>query len=208
VTSKQEKRSEETKKSIVAAAQRLFAEQGYDTVTMREIAKEAGCSHTTIYIYFKDKVALLNQLAMPSLLQLKQLMEEAVMAEVESSDNKIKAVSLAFIRFCLNHRNMYEIIFNTKSSRVDQKEPELEINQQRVELFGLLMSALQGSFPTAPSQEQLLLYSRIYYFTLQGIVATYAHSEESAETLMDRLAYTFNEAFEVLLCGFKQKEKN
>jgi AcrR family transcriptional regulator len=76
--SKQMKRSEETKNSIITAAQKLFAEQGYDTVTMREIAKEAGCSHTTIYIYFKDKVALLNQLAMPSLLELKLLMEEAV----------------------------------------------------------------------------------------------------------------------------------
>jgi hypothetical protein len=53
-----------------------------------------------------------------------------------------------------------------------------------------------------------ILYSRIYCFTLQGIVATYAHSEESAEALMERLTHTFNEAFEVLLSGFKQKEIN
>jgi hypothetical protein len=70
------------------------------------------------------------------------------------------------------------------------------------------MNVLQGCFSTVPAQEQMLLYSRIYYFTLQGIVATYAHSEESAETLMERLAFTFNEAFEVLLFGFKQKKQS
>lgn len=65
MSSKQEQRSEETKRSILAAAGLLFASRGYDSVTMREIAKEAGCSHTTIYIYFKDKEALLQQLSLP-----------------------------------------------------------------------------------------------------------------------------------------------
>ncbi len=64
---KKELRSEETKRMILKAAGKLFSEKGYDAVTMREIAKEAGCSHTTIYLYFKDKETLLHQLSMPTL---------------------------------------------------------------------------------------------------------------------------------------------
>ncbi|MGZ4164968.1 MAG: TetR/AcrR family transcriptional regulator, partial [Tumebacillaceae bacterium] len=51
--SKKELKSEETKRAIVSAAGQLFADRGYEAVTMREIAKAAGCSHTTIYIYYK-----------------------------------------------------------------------------------------------------------------------------------------------------------
>ena len=65
--SKKELRSEETKRMILKAAGKLFSEKGYDAVTMREIAKEAGCSHTTIYLYFNDKETLLHQLSMPTL---------------------------------------------------------------------------------------------------------------------------------------------
>jgi AcrR family transcriptional regulator len=207
MSSKQERRSEETKKSILAAAQKLFAEQGYDIVTMREIAKEAGCSHTTIYIYYKDKITLLHQLSMPSLVSLKEQLE-TILLEKDSSEERIKASSLALIEFCLTNRNMYSIFFNVKASRVDVKEPDLEINKKRNELFDLLQRGLKECFEAELPKEQLLLFSRIYFYTLQGIVATYTYSEESVEALMERLSYTFNEAFEVLLHGFKQKNKN
>jgi AcrR family transcriptional regulator len=200
VVNKQEQRSEETKKSILSAAQNLFAERGYDTVTMREIAMEANCSHTTIYIYFKDKIALLHQLSIPSLLQLQQQMED-ILLENKPSEEKIKAISLEFIEFCLTNRNMYSIFFNVKSTRVDAERPELEINQQRIVIFNLLQTMLRNHFKTELAKDELLMYSRIYFYTLQGIVATYTHSEESAEALMGRLAVTFNRAFEVLLHG-------
>ncbi len=51
--------TEEMKAAVRAAAASLFTEKGYHSVTMREIAKEAGCSHTAIYLYFKDKEDLL-----------------------------------------------------------------------------------------------------------------------------------------------------
>ncbi|USK36536.1 TetR/AcrR family transcriptional regulator (plasmid) [Bacillus sp. F19] len=76
MVSNQERRSDKTKKMILIAAGKLFSKKGYDSVTMREIAKEAGCSHTTIYLYFKDKVTLLHQLSMPSLQELQQQLKK------------------------------------------------------------------------------------------------------------------------------------
>ena len=73
---KQLTRSERTKQDIVNAAGKLFSKRGFDVVTMREIAQETGCSHTTIYIYFENKLALLHHLSMPPLQHLKQQMEK------------------------------------------------------------------------------------------------------------------------------------
>ena len=41
--------------AILEAAERLFAQQGYDGVSMRTIAREAGVSKANIYHHFDSK---------------------------------------------------------------------------------------------------------------------------------------------------------
>ncbi len=201
MATRQELNSEKTKQSILAAANRLFAEKGYNGVSMREIAKEAKCSHTTIYIYFKDKDALLYELSIPPLLDLKKKLEHALHHPSLSPDGKLKTISQEVIRFCLSNRSMYAIFFGVKAGRVDEKEPELEINKIRNELFGILSRALMACLPLSEDDERLLIYSRIFFFHLHGIVGTYAHSNETLDSLLRRMSETFDEAMEVILCG-------
>lgn len=47
--------AEEKRAEIVAAARRLFIEDGYDATSMSRLAKEAGVAPNTIYWYFQDK---------------------------------------------------------------------------------------------------------------------------------------------------------
>ncbi|NQX71626.1 TetR/AcrR family transcriptional regulator [Paenibacillus alba] len=206
MVSKQEQRSEETKKSILASAGVLFSSRGYDAVTMRDIAKEAGCSHTTIYIYFKDKEALLHQLSMPPILQLLEQVDTLLSEDSPPSD-KLQAISLRVIEFCLVNRNMYNLFFTVKSVRVDEQTPEMAINQARNKLFGKLTESIQAVLGLNSQDEQLLLYTRIYFFNLYGIIATYSNSDETVEQLMGRLQPTFAESFEVLLIGIRSKVK-
>lgn len=204
MATRQKQRSEETRKNIVAAAEKLFAAKGYDAVTMREIAKEAGCSHTTIYIYFEDKEALLTQLSMPPLQSLLRQME-SVLASGLSPEDKLKAISLQFIAFCLANRSMYTLFLNAKAVRVDEKAPGMELNQLRNTMFAKLAEAVQACLGLEPSDQRSLMYSRIYFYALNGIVTTYTSSEESVEQLMDRLAPTFEQLSEVLIAGCKHK---
>lgn len=201
---RQEQRSEEAKKTILAAAGKLFAEHGFDAVTMRQIAKEAGYSHTAIYVYFKNKTGLLHELSIPFLQKFKRELEEILNDANHLPDVKLKRVSKAFIRFCLENRNMYTIFFEVKSARVDDLDPELEINRMRNSLFSLLSDALRSCLNLS-DEKQLLTCSRIYFYMLRGMVGTYAHTSEPVESVLDRLSSTFDEAFEVLLLGFRQK---
>jgi len=204
--SKQEKRSEETKMMILESAGNLFATKGYDAVTIREIAKAAECSHTTIYLYFKDKEALLHQLSMPPLQDLHNQLQQIVRKNTLTAEDKLKSISREYIHFCLKNRNMYDIFFNAKSSRVDIEEPELEINKLRIEIFELMKLVIQECLIIS-NNDQLLAFSRIYYFHLNGILSTYSYQHEPLDVLMERLAPTFDLAIEILLLGFKEKLK-
>jgi AcrR family transcriptional regulator len=52
---KRERRKRETREAIVAAAERLFAADGYDGVTVADIAAAAGVSVKTLFTYFHSK---------------------------------------------------------------------------------------------------------------------------------------------------------
>ena len=52
----------ETRRKIVAAAGKLFAEQGYAGTTIEDIAQEAGCAVQSIYAIFGNKRAVLTRL--------------------------------------------------------------------------------------------------------------------------------------------------
>ncbi|MGR6980283.1 TetR/AcrR family transcriptional regulator [Testudinibacter sp. P27/CKL/0425] len=52
-----------TAQQILLATEKLMAEQGLHTLSMQKIAKAAGISVGTIYIYFKNKDELLTELA-------------------------------------------------------------------------------------------------------------------------------------------------
>lgn len=203
--SKQEQRSDETKKLILESAANLFAKKGYDAVTIREIAKDAGCSHTAIYLYFKDKETLLHQLSLPPLQLLQKELHAISKEDSLSADSKLTKISIEYISFCLKNRSMYDIFFNAKSSRVDV-EPELEINKLRIEIFELLKSVIGENICTS-DDEQLLAFSRIFYYHLNGVLSTYSYQHESSEVLMKRLQPTFNLAIEILLLGFQEKLK-
>jgi AcrR family transcriptional regulator len=62
VTKAHQRRPEARPAEILAAALDLFAEKGFTATRMADVASRAGLSKAAIYLYFKDKMALLEAL--------------------------------------------------------------------------------------------------------------------------------------------------
>jgi AcrR family transcriptional regulator len=202
--SKREVSGEDTRRRIMTAAAELFASRSYAAVTMREIAAAAGRSHTAIYNYFADKEALLQELSLPPLRQL-----EAQLGQIRSRPDlppvdRLKAISRQILVFSLENRGMYEVYLEVGAGRVDEQEPALELNRLRNRLFVLLRQSLADALPAA-GEDQLLAFSRIFYYLLRGVIGTYRHSSEAVPALLERLGPTFDQATDVLLHGFRQQ---
>ena len=56
------------RKTMLAAADRLLVEHGYDGMNMNMLCKEAGYSKATVYVYFKSKDEIVECLALDRLL--------------------------------------------------------------------------------------------------------------------------------------------
>ena len=61
-TEKMQKRVADRRRSIIEAAGRLFAENGYESTTMQQIVKEAGTSIGNMYFYFPNKEELMKSM--------------------------------------------------------------------------------------------------------------------------------------------------
>ena len=57
-----EEKSERSRRAVLDAALRLFAQQGYRATTMREIADAAGVSTGNVYHHFPDKETIFREL--------------------------------------------------------------------------------------------------------------------------------------------------
>ncbi|HJV46889.1 MAG TPA: TetR/AcrR family transcriptional regulator [Bacillota bacterium] len=67
-----EKQRDERRKKIIHAATQLFAQHGYSQCTITQIAKMAGISHATIFLYFANKDELFQHIILEPLDEAKQ----------------------------------------------------------------------------------------------------------------------------------------
>ena len=103
----QEKRAE-----ILAVAERLFTDVGYDHTSMAQLASAAGVTPTTIYWYFEDKDALLVGVlerivadAVTELAELAQtVLSERVLWVVQRLERYQKLVTVVHSRTAVSHR--------------------------------------------------------------------------------------------------------
>jgi AcrR family transcriptional regulator len=72
------RRKDQRPAEIVAAALRLFAERGYGATKLEDVAKAAGISKGTVYLYFATKEDLFQEVVRRELLPTLEAFEAAV----------------------------------------------------------------------------------------------------------------------------------
>lgn len=115
--------------AILDAAREQFVERGVEAVTMREIAKRMNFSPTAIYLYFKDKEALIKELCDTDFLALARELQK--IGEITDPIERLRVLGLGYVQFAVTHPNHYRLMFMTpqipacaEDSAIDQGNPE------------------------------------------------------------------------------------
>jgi len=91
---------QQTRAKVLAAARRLFSEQGYEGATIRDIASAAGMSTGAVFANFTDKSDLFREIMVTDMAALADAMREAAArgAGVEDTLLRMFAAGYAFYR--------------------------------------------------------------------------------------------------------------
>lgn len=102
----------EVRATILDAARDAFLREGYESVSMRRLADEIGCSHGTIYLHFKNKQELFDSLVEESFAQLSESFKSlAQSGKLIDPVQGLKEGGRAYVEFGLRNPGAYEFAF-------------------------------------------------------------------------------------------------
>jgi len=88
------KKDNEKRKRILDSAIKVFAKTGYSDARIQDVAEEAGVSHGTVYIYFKNKDALFMSIFQEILGELIQYISSEIQKEKNAEDKIRRIISM------------------------------------------------------------------------------------------------------------------
>ena len=97
------------RQGIQQAVIQLMCRAGLPSVTMDRVAQEAGIAKGTIYLHYKDKQELLEDVKNSSLDPMVTRMDE-VFASDASPDRKLRTYSLRYLQYFDERRDLFPIL--------------------------------------------------------------------------------------------------
>ena len=96
---------------ILDAARDLFAQHGYEGVSMRRIAEKIEYSPTVIYQHFEDKDALIKELCYADFATLAEELQATL--QIPDAIERLRTCGEGYVRFAIANPNHYRLMFMT-----------------------------------------------------------------------------------------------
>lgn len=154
----------DTSDRILAAAERLFGERGYDAVSARDIALEAGVNKALVFYHHGSKEALFGRV-LEGYYDAHRRALEAAFAEQVPARERLHHVIDAYLDFVAAHRNWPRLV---QRAMAGSDAPVGPIRDNLAALFDNVVAALSE---IAPAEGPLA--ARHFFLTFSGAVINY-----------------------------------
>ena len=99
------------RRSLIQAGSKLIEEKGLAGLSLREVARVAGVSHTAPYRHFQDKADLLAAIAQVGFEKLTDEAGSAAQRHYQDPQQQFVAASVQYILFGVRHPRMSHLLF-------------------------------------------------------------------------------------------------
>ena len=142
---------------ILAAAARLFADQGFSATSMNQVAEACGVAKPTLYHYFQDKQALLAQICDSHVHALLTLVEE-VKAQQLAPDEQLRALIQRFTQAYAGAQAQHQVLTSEIKFLADaERERLLDIERRVVNEFAAALSQVRPELEDAKLHKPLTM---------------------------------------------------
>ncbi|MDI9257969.1 TetR/AcrR family transcriptional regulator [Flavobacterium sedimenticola] len=131
---------ENLKALILQGAKKLFLEKGIEQTTIRNIADEIDYSVGTVYVYFKDKNAILHDIHTIGFQELGGSFTE--LFTIEDPMDRLRKMGIFYMKFAIENSEMYDLMFNVKAPMEFIEHSEKEEWNEGVGTFNALKNTV------------------------------------------------------------------
>lgn len=100
------------RKSISTVAEQLFMKKGIENTSMNDIAKEAGYSKATLYVYFKNKEELIGVLVLESMQKLYDYIRLAL-EQSNDTEERYREICHALVKYQEEYPFYFKMVLET-----------------------------------------------------------------------------------------------
>ena len=166
------------RENLLRTSRELLDEGGPAALSMREVARRAGCTHQAPYHYFANREAILAALVEAGFDELANRLREARdKAGTEDLRAVVEASGNAYVEFALTNPGVFRVMFRRDMCDPARFPGVLAAGKRARDELGRFAQAITGERATPASVHGLAV------LLLDGLMA------DELPTLEDRLAY-------------------
>ena len=171
--------------ATLATTRTLLVRDGYENLSMRKIARQVGCSVSSIYEHFANKDQLVHALIDEGF----QRWYEIVVAAAETAGTPVQRLELhcrKYVEFGLQNPEYYEIMY-MHHPRWAERFPR-ELFRRATRSMDVLTQLVQECAPGAfPGAAEARIHAHVVWAILHGTVSTIIATR--LDTRIDQSAY-------------------
>ncbi len=174
IKDRREREKLDRRNSILAAAEDLFREKGYEA-TMDEIAEKAELSKPTLYLYFNNKDDLYASIALEGFQTIKETFRRIDESGAPARE-KMRSMYHAFIEFAMEHRQVSRITEFTLSEAGRRRVSDELLSRMNADIatvLGYAEGVIREGIDSGvfDSGEDPLVVSIIAWRTVLGLIS-------------------------------------
>jgi len=127
----------DTRKEILAAAEKCFGTRGYAGTSIQDITDQTSFSKPVIYYHFGNKEGLFLALLEEAYTECYSVMELAASTE-ESIGTRLVSINMGLFDFLRDRRDLTRLAFSTSFSSQEELPESERILKLRLRIFNLL----------------------------------------------------------------------
>jgi AcrR family transcriptional regulator len=155
------------KEALISASLEILSEKGMEGLSLRNVARKVGVSHTAPYNHFSDKQALLAAISTAGHEQLYDILLGTFENSKHTSPNIISEIAWAYLQFALDNPGKFKLMFSGALEE-ERDHPEYEeISRKNLSLFEEIIFFCQNKGQIAEGKVECIairLWSLVHGF--------------------------------------------
>jgi AcrR family transcriptional regulator len=186
------------REALLRAAEKALETGGVQSISLRELSRELGVSHTSPRRHFADKQALLDALALRGFEQFDEALERAAGKRGQDFKARLTKLARAYVGFALKHPALLSLMFETKQ-RPDTPRELLEASEKAFSHAPATFVEAQAAGEVVPGDPAHL--ALVVFSALLGLVSISTDGKFKGVSL----DYLTGEIIERMILGFRPR---